>query len=102
MRQLTHIQVPRGAAEEIGRRPRPTPPILPPSQSEDGSFWPCAPAALVRIYEIEKEWTIPAWLCPAAVAQRQAEGWRIRLNRAPPFADLACDVHRGSCPGRPA
>ncbi len=39
------------------------------------------------------------WLCPAAVAQRKAEGWKMSAGRAPPFDDLACDVHRGcACP----
>lgn len=101
MRQLTHVGPSRDRAEEMARaaaraaaRPAGNPPPC------DGAFWPCAPAALVRIYEIEKELTFPRWLCPAAARQLQAEGWRIRLNRAPPFDDLRCDFHRGEGCGR--
>jgi hypothetical protein len=97
MRQLTHIPITREAVDAI--RSRPPAPTKPPSAAEDGSSWPCAPAAVVRIYEIEREWSTPMWLCPAGRAEMERQRWKIRSHRAPPFDSLQCYVHRdGPCP----
>ncbi len=96
MRGLTHVG---GPAREERRPPPPAPPRKPLSEDGlDGAFQPCAPAALVRIYEMEKEWGFPYWLCPTAAAEFVAQRWTIRKHRAPPFDDLPCYVHGNACP----
>jgi hypothetical protein len=55
------------------------------------AFCPVAPAALVRVCELVKEVTWPAWLCPAGMRyMRDVRKFTIRDVRTPPFADLAC------------
>ena len=98
MRQLTHIPTSNRATAEIGYT---RPAAKPLDESKlDGAFQPCAPAALVRIVELEKEWTTYKWLCPAAVKLLvETQRWTVRGNRAPPFDDLPCAVHvDGPCP----
>jgi len=100
MRQLTHIGVPSKPVADAGyTRPRPP---EPPRPEENGAFQPCAPAALVRIYTLEREWGFEYWLCPAGVDVMKAERWTVRKHRAPPFDDLDCYVHGQGCPGRAA
>lgn len=98
MRQLTHIpgSISRASVDAILAKKRPAAPTGIP---EDGQSWPCAPGALVRICEIEREWSTPMWLCPAGRAQKESENWKVRSHRAPPFETLQCYVHRdGPCP----
>jgi hypothetical protein len=100
MRQLTHLPERPRREQALAIRERAK---AVGSANEMGQAWPCAPSALVRIYEIGKEWSIPAWLCPAAAVEMQARGWKLLSHRAPPFDDLACDLHRDApCPPRPA
>ncbi|MES2339257.1 MAG: hypothetical protein V4537_14280 [Pseudomonadota bacterium] len=63
--------------------------------AELGQAQPCAPAAFVRIYTMEREWDFEFWLCPAGVEAMTADRWKVRKHRAPPFDDLRCYVHQG-------
>lgn len=43
----------------------------------------------VSIYELEKGWSVFAWLCPNHVKARKRAGWRVKVKKPPPH-DLPC------------
>jgi hypothetical protein len=52
----------------------------------------------VRIFKLNRAVEIWFWLCPTALAARQADGWEIREEKAPPHL-LRCQDRneRGCC-----
>ncbi len=52
----------------------------------------------VRLYKLNKAVEIYFWLCPVALAAKQAGGWEIREDKDPPHG-LSCDEARetGCC-----
>jgi hypothetical protein len=99
VRQLTRVPAASRPVADVGYS-RPAPPPKPAADLPpcDGASQPCSPAALVRIYDLAREWDAAFWLCPAGAREMTAGGWRVRKHRAPPFGDLTCYVHRdGGC-----
>lgn len=61
------------------------------SPADPGSSCPVAPGARVRIYELGQQFEVILNLCKGCLTALGWVGWQVRMNRTPPFDNLACD-----------